>query len=257
MPRIDWKLLCALLALVPGAAGQAEPASAQTPPPGERYACAFEHNLFDAPECKPEAEFLADAQKHAGHAGHKMVIYEVTRYHGLEPTPEQRAAADALAEQTRAAVKAHGWFDFDKALADGYKLAVADKWHYVNDAFIFDDRVLDPERPEYLMFYDTAKGKRLAGVMFVAPGVSAEGPQIGGPLTRWHYHVWRDPFCLKDGRVTVGRPKHGVCSEGEPSTRSPEMLHVWFIEHPFGTFASQMGLPQALMERLIEQRGGG
>ena len=36
---------------------------------------------------------------------------------------------------------------------------------------------------------------------------------------------------------TIGKANNkGECAEGEPVTRTPEMLHVWFIDHPLGRF---------------------
>ena len=77
-----------------------------------------------------------------------------------------------------------------------------------------------------------------------------EGLQIGGPLTRWHYHLWATPSCILKGRVSVGRPENGKCVEGEPSQKSPEMLHVWLVDHPDGRFASKMSLPRSLIQSL-------
>ena len=34
------------------------------------------------------------------------------------------------------------------------------------------------------------------------------------------------------------------------SQKSPEMLHVWFVDHPDGRFASGMSLPEEVLRRL-------
>ena len=225
--------------------------------PGERYACKYPHHFAEEPVCGPEDDFLPekDADDHA-HPHMEKGLYEVTRFYGREPTAEQQRAADEFAERALEAVKARGWFDIEKAMADGYKLRFREEVHHYNEEFVFDDRVLDPERPEYLMFQDTSNGKRLSGAMFTVPGFTAEGEQIGGPLTQWHYHVWRSPFCFLGGRLMVADAVDGKCSEGVPSLRSVEMLHVWFLDHPRGTYASQMGLPPKVMDRLVKKRGG-
>ena len=46
----------------------------------------------------------------------------------------------------------------------------------------------------------------------------------------------------------------GSCDEGVPADRSPEMIHVWFIEHPEGAFATTMRLTDDLIDRLAEDR---
>lgn len=70
-------------------------------------------------------------------------------------------------------------------------------------------------------------------------GLEARGPQVGGPLTLWHYHVWFRPKCLRGGLLSTGEGRNG-CRDGEPSHRSPEMLHLWFLDHPMGRFATTM-----------------
>lgn len=185
-----------------------------------------------------------------------MEMYEVTRYpRRRQPDPEQQAAADELVRRVRAAADAHGWHDFETARAAGWQPMAGDDAHYVNRALLRDGRVLDPERPEFLMFYDSGPGedatKVLVGAMFLVEAPDAEGPQIGGPLTRWHFHIWREPRCLLDGLVVLGAADaEGRCAEGVAGRRSPEMLHVWLIDHPEGPFATKMHLEPWQLERL-------
>ena len=93
----------------------------------------------------------------------------------------------------------------------------------------------------------------LAGLMFYTRRSDERGPQVGGPLTRWHYHVWASPNCLVDGLLSVGSPRDGRCARGEPAHRSPEMLHVWFLDHPEGPFATSMWLKPDQLRTLIER----
>jgi hypothetical protein len=231
-----------MLATLP-VAGQ-EP-TAPEPTPGAREVCSYRLSMERALECGPEAEVAVAPPKRG------QRVYEVTRFGEREPTAEQRAAADDLLKRSRASVEEHGWLDFEKAKADGYTLLKGDHAQYVKREYIDDDRVLDPDHPEYLMFYEGKSGQTLVAVMFVAPGIDAEGPQIGGNLTKWHYHLWSEPMCLLEGgRMMLGPPEDGVCPEGELSHRSPEMLHVWFIDHPDGPFASQMHLPPDIRKNI-------
>jgi len=65
-----------------------------------------------------------------------------------------------------------------------------------------DGRVLDPSRPESLVYGKKTDGKLvLIGALFaVAPGEVAPTP--GGPITRWHTH----------------------------RAGGPQMMHVWFTD---------------------------
>ncbi len=184
----------------------------------------------------------------------EMVIYEVTRYPDLVPTPEQAAAAERLRKDSLEAARRNGWLDFDRALADGYELMFGDQAHYVKREFIVDDRVLDPDRPEFLLYFDTPHGKRLAAYMFLVSSPDARGPQVGGPFTVWHYHMWARPLCLWRRLLVVGMAdESGACAEGEPSRRSPEMIHVWFLERPAGWFSTDMNLEPFDLKRLAER----
>jgi hypothetical protein len=184
-----------------------------------------------------------------------MVTLEVTRLPDqAKPTPEQQHAADELARRTLKAAKEQGWFEFEQAGKDGFQLIHADPIHHGKMDYILDDRVLDPERPEFLLYYDTANGKKLAGVMYLVSSPDERGPQIGGPLTVWHYHAWQRPKCLLNRMVVVTEPSDdGSCLVGESSFRSPEMIHVWFLDHPYGPFSTKMSLPPELLKQLEER----
>jgi hypothetical protein len=181
-----------------------------------------------------------------------MVIWELDADPEREPTPAERAAADALVEQCWQAAERHG--------PAGYRLLHGDKRHYYNEAAIFDDAILDPDRPEFLMYYGTPKGQKLAGMMFYTRRPEERGPQLGGASTRWHYHIWAEPNCLVDGLLSVASAgDDGRCERGTPEHRSPEMIHVWLLEHPEGPFATSMwlrpGQLRALIERDLAPRG--
>jgi hypothetical protein len=208
---------------------------------------------FGGPERKwrPQAGRPVVSQKKPA-----MLIYEVSQYREAAPTPEQRAAAEVLRSESMLAAVRHGWYDFDVALAAGYELMFSDDVHYVNEEFAFDDAVLDPDRPEFLMYYQTSRGMSLVGFMYYVAGPDARGDQIGGGLTTWHYHVWSRPQCLLGGLLAVDVPNlAGECARGKRRVRSPEMLHVWLIDHPEGAFATRMQVRPAVLERLIERRG--
>jgi hypothetical protein len=213
----------------------------------DRYARRF--LPFD-PEWRRESEIPAAPQRYP-----RMVIWEVSEYPpGSKPTPQQQRAADELVERCRAAAVAHGWHDYRKGLADGFApLRGPDggpdphDHHYRSDANLLDDRVLDCDRPEYLMYNPRSDGsKEFAGFMFFVRTSTERGPQTGGPLTVWHFHKWSNAQCMKDGLVELGWAVDGECEEGVPSHRSAEMMHVWLIDRPGGPFSSSMHLDESV-----------
>jgi len=182
----------------------------------------------------------------------EATVIEITRFPYAKPTPEQQKRADDLFEQSLAAAKKNGWTDYKKGLKDGFHLSEGiDVLHYVKNEHLTDGEILNPEKPEFLMYYNTEKGKKLAGFMFYTEKHYAEGPQIGGPLTIWHYHRWHDESCWENN-IPIGHPVKGVCLKGYPAKRSPEMLHVWFVKHPEGQFATSMNLSKELLDLLVK-----
>ena len=181
----------------------------------------------------------------------KMELWEVSQFPpGAEPTREQQEAADGLVERSNRAVEKHGWEDFQNAVADGFQSHPNDGRHYFNAEYVFDDRVLDPERPEFLMYYETPQGKRLVGFMFYMAQITDRGPQIGGPLTVWHYHLFPQDRCL----LGMKRRPHGDCAWGVPIRRGSEMLHAWLIRHPLGPFGTRMYVPPEIVKEELEKR---
>jgi hypothetical protein len=195
-----------------------------------------------------------------------MEVWEVSQYPpGAEPTREQQEAADWLIERSERAVQKHGWEDFQKARADGFKLLKNDQSHYYKEEYIFDDRVLDPERPEFLMYYPTPGGMRLVGFMFYVTGPMERGLQIGGPLTVWHYHLFPEAVCLlglakgralrREGLLPGEVPdERERCKWDIPTHRGREMLHVWLIDHPLGPFGTQMYIPPEILKEELAKR---
>jgi hypothetical protein len=199
-----------------------------------------------------ESEFPEPSQKSPS-----MVIREVTQYApGTEPTPEQAKAAQELVESCHESAIRNGWNDYDTGLADGFELPPRDPRHFRNKAFLLDSEILDPDRPEYLMYFPTLGGKtELVAFMFVTSDRSQWGPQLGGPLTVWHYHVWRKKQCVDREVISLGFVgANEKCEKGVGGHRSLEMMHVWLIDHPQGPFATSMNLPQDLVEEGLAKR---
>jgi hypothetical protein len=204
---------------------------------------------FD-PEWRRESAIPETPQRYP-----RMVMWEVSNYApGSAPTPEQQRAADDLVARCRAAVVAHGWDDPEKGIADGFHPPLGSDGepnphdhHYRNDAHMLDDRILDCDRPEYLMYHPRSDGsKQLVGLMFFARTPTEHGPQIGGPSTVWHFHKWSVAQCMVDGLLDVGWAVDGRCEKGVPSHRSAEMMHVWLVERPKGPFSTSMSMDEVL-----------
>jgi hypothetical protein len=167
-----------------------------------------------------------------------------------EPTAEQQAAAEEMIERCHEAAIRHGWDDVNQAIADNFILPPQDNNHYRNDDYRRDDQILDPDHPEFLMYYPLDGKAKLAGFMFYTRSYEEHGPQFGGPLTLWHYHTWRDPHCVPWDLATVT----GKCLEGKPSYRTPEMIHVWLVDRPEGPFATSMLILPEILEAGFKKR---
>jgi hypothetical protein len=158
------------------------------------------------------------------------------------PTESQRQAGEDLLTRVRATLT--GLATVEQATAAGYEPHPAiDEFHLVHRAHV-DDRIeLDPSRPEFVLI-DPNAGLVL-GAMFLWPA-EEHGPQFGGPDTVWHYHDARsggDDFRCWDGLLPFPGdydPGSDQCRSGTRRDRSPEMLHVWTIDHPQGPFATRM-----------------
>ena len=66
--------------------------------------------------------------------------------------------------------------------------------------------------------------------------------------------MWSVNRCLYEGLLAMGPvDSKGACADGVPSPRSAEMIHVWFLDHPDGPYATNMSLPAGLMRELEER----
>jgi hypothetical protein len=169
-------------------------------------------------------------------------------------TPEQRQAAERLWRDTRAATAA--WATPRSARAAGFSLRTARRdvgdtsvhwFHSENHGFLHDKFVLDPARPETLI-YANAPGRPLAliGVMFaVARGV--HGPTPGGPITRWHRH-W---VCARGAHRGLAPRPDGTCPPGTRGRLGSEMMHLWFTNDLRSAFAIHAPEPELCVAALL------
>ena len=136
----------------------------------------------------------------------------------------------------------------EQAYAAGYR-SIGDRLtgdeHYTNWSYVNDDHILDPTRPESVV-YEVRNGKQVAvAAMYALPFGSTfrDVPDVGGSLTQWHVH--RD-LCLTDNpqqRLVAGLTSlDGGCPKGTTKAGNTPMLHVWNVPNPCGPFAALEGI---------------
>jgi hypothetical protein len=158
-------------------------------------------------------------------------------------TPQQQARAENLLAETvmrlpqwsePAFVEAQGFV----SIGDG----VTGTEHYLNPTFMTDDVILDPDKPESLVFDTTATPKKLVAAMFMmTPGTTlADVPDVGGALTQWHIH---DNLCFNaQGRISSLTRADGTCPRSLVKGPETPMIHVWIVPHTCGPFAALEGI---------------
>ncbi len=158
-------------------------------------------------------------------------------------TPEEQARAQNLLAATvdllpqwsdPAYDQAHGFF----SIGDG----VTGTEHYLNMQFMQDNAMLDPDRPESLVFDTTVRPKKLVAAMYMGtPGMTLQTvPDIGGPLTQWHIH---DNLCFNAaGKVAGLTQPDGSCAAPLTKGALIPMIHVWIVPHKCGPFAALEGV---------------
>jgi hypothetical protein len=161
-------------------------------------------------------------------------------------TPVELHRAETLLATTMVALKR---FESPaQAYAAGYRTigdAVTGDEHYVNWSYANDGHILDPKRPESIV-YEVRNGKQTAvAAMYALPlGSSfADVPDVGGALTQWHVHR---NLCLTDNpqqRLVAGViGETEACPAGTTKAGNAPMLHVWTIPNVCGPFAALEGI---------------
>ncbi len=135
-----------------------------------------------------------------------------------------------------------------QAYALGYRSigdALTGDEHFVNWSYSNDGHILDPTRPESVV-YEVKNGKQTAvAAMYALPFGStfANVPDVGGALTQWHVH---DNLCLTNDpqqRVVAGViGADQPCPAGTTKAGNTPMLHVWNTPNPCGPFAALEGI---------------
>ncbi len=169
-------------------------------------------------------------------------------------TPQQQARAENLVVATLARLPQFA--DPTTATAAGYQpidAGLTTDEHYVNWRYINDDKMLDPDHPESLVYRVAGDTKSLVAAMFILREGSSLGdvPDIGGPLTRWHVH---EDLCFTPealgSRLVQAVAVHAACPPPSLKRLATPMIHVWIVPHRCGPFAEIEGVGrQARVQR--------
>jgi hypothetical protein len=148
-------------------------------------------------------------------------------------SPAQEAAAAQLYAETKAAILP--FQDTQKAFAAGYRPGGPSNMpstHWMNQAYVDAGYVMDPHRPQGLVYANTKHGPVLLGAMFQMKQLGQFGPDPGGPLTAWHQHenICFTPFGFEFSLMTP----FATCPLGAIDLSASPMLHVWIVDNPKG-----------------------
>ena len=213
-----------------------------------------------------------DGHDHGGDGGevHQAAVVPPKPYHpdlpidlgGVEGvTPQQQAKAENLVAMT--VERLPQWADPAYAESKGFR-SIGDGFtgheHYMNSEFMLDDEILNPDKPESLVYDTSVTPKKLVSAMYMLrPGQTLdEVPELGGKLTQWHVH---DDLCFTPtGRVAGTRQAGGPCPDGLVPAGETPMIHVWITPHRCGPFAALEGVAAGAIaegeERLCDHAHG-
>ena len=180
---------------------------------GARAAGGGGHGHHDVPDL-PDTSRATAAQTAAARDLLERTIAATAAYR--DPAVATKAGFDVQAAYERKVAKLTA---AGHAPKDGRVMAI----HVPDRANRRDGRILDPTRPETLVYAHTAQGKfELVGVMFTAEGKTP--PALYQPYLRWHTHT----VCVAGGTPRV-TPENGSCPAGATERETGAMTHVWFV----------------------------
>lgn len=148
-------------------------------------------------------------------------------------TPAQVDAANRLYSETEAALQPYE--DWHQAWTAGYRPGGSTSLpstHWMNQKYVDAGYVLDPRRPQGLVYANTRHGPVLLGAMFQMKALNQFGPDPGGPMTAWHQHenICITPIGFEFSLLTP----FAACPWGAINISASPMLHVWIVDNPAG-----------------------
>jgi hypothetical protein len=197
----------------------------------------------------------ADPAAEAAHAAAASVppkAYDPTKPIDLSGvpgvTPEQQARAENLIAITL--LRLPRFADPAVAEAEGFR-TIGDGFtgheHYINWSYLDDGHLLDPDRPESLVYQTFRDGRprQLVAAMYMLGSTDTldDVPDLGGALTQWHVH---EDLCFTDTpgdhKVRALTRPDGTCAPPLVKPAQGPMIHVWITPHECGPFASLEGV---------------
>jgi hypothetical protein len=174
------------------------------------------------------------------------------------PTAAQVIAAAQLIKDTGASLARYQ--NVQAALAAGYTyiLRTNGEEHLLYDGPDPAYAGLDPQHPSSLVYAINVPHHVpiLLGAMYIENSPTANGPQVGGGLTRWHSHL----VVCEGGRETIagfGVQLRGSCDPAAfTDYYTSQMLHVWVVPYPGGPFSDDLSLAatNAAVRTVLAQR---
>jgi hypothetical protein len=180
----------------------------------------------------------------------------ILRDHGgalLQPPSKQPTAADRVAAAqfaTTTWIDVTRFQDINVALADGYRPQTPEGTtiHYENKKYEGSSRpVMDPSRPQGLVYARAARGPVLLGAMFVLADRNQRGNDFNGAVTGWHLHpnVCVSPVTMSLSGIFT---PYGNCPPLSFAIITTPMLHVWRPDMPNGVYGE---LDDKWVQRII------
>jgi hypothetical protein len=157
------------------------------------------------------------------------------------PTAAQVIAAGQLIKKTGASLARYRSVRAAFAAGYTYVLRTNGEEHLLYDGANPAYAGLDPRHPSSLVYAINVPHHApiLLGAMYIEGG-RANGPQVGGSLTRWHSHL----VACEGGKPTVagfGVQLRGFCNPATWHDRyTSQMLHVWVVPYPGGPFSDDL-----------------
>jgi hypothetical protein len=160
-------------------------------------------------------------------------------------TDAERERALELIDETRTALAE---FPDEASIVDAGYVSIGDGRgagrfeHFVNHAYLADDRELDADAIESIVMQVQADGsKQVKSAMYIlSPGsIMDDVPDVAGELSVWHDHqnlCW-DPTGIRLAGILV----NGACRPAGVLRATSPMLHVWLEDTPCGPFAGIEG----------------
>jgi hypothetical protein len=157
------------------------------------------------------------------------------------PTAAQVIAAGQLIKETDASLARYRSVQAAFAAGYTYVLRTNGEEHLLYDGANPAYAGLNPQHPSSLVYAINVPHHApiLLGAMYIEDR-HANGPQVGGSLTRWHAHL----VVCQGGKPTIagfGVQLRGFCRPGTWHDRyTAQMLHVWVVPYPGGPFSDDL-----------------